>query len=118
MEDEDGEGEEEEESGPYTEIIKNVCSISLLAFGKFLICLISLSEFNIPLIGSIHSHDLSGKGIIFGSHTYFSDHTRAWRASSNEGTAECWGHLRDKRTGKPIHTIHAPIHSKNMNMKG
>ena len=28
-------------------------------------------------------------------HTYFFDHTRTWRASPDEETAQCRGHLRD-----------------------
>ena len=89
--------------------------------------LISLPEFNLPLIGSFtwftppgpyRVNDLSGRKLISGSHTYFFDHTRTRRASLDEGSAQYRGHLRDKRTWKTIHTIHTPINSNKVNMKG
>ena len=40
---------------------------------------------------ALQSHDLPGEGINFGSHTSFFDHTRTWRASSDEGSAQCQG---------------------------
>ena len=49
---------------------------------------------------ALQSHDLSGEGINSGSHTYFFDHTRTWRASPDEGTAQCRGHLRDNANMK------------------
>ena len=36
-----------------------------------------------------------GRELNCGSHTYFSDHTRTWRASPDEWSAQCRGHLRD-----------------------
>ena len=44
---------------------------------------------------TLQSHDLSGEGINSGSHTYFFDHTRTWRASPDEGAAQCQGYLRE-----------------------
>ena len=35
-----------------------------------------------------------GKELNFGSHTYFFDYTRIWRASPDEGSAHYRGHLR------------------------
>ena len=66
--------------------------------------LISLSKFNLPLIGSFYvthaaralqSHDLSGKGIKPCIQTYFFDHTRTRRASPDESSAPCRSQLRD-----------------------
>ena len=39
--------------------------------------------------------DLSGEGINSGSHTYFFYHTRTWRVSPDEWSAQCRDHLRD-----------------------
>ena len=49
-------------------------------------------------------------------HTFFY-HTRTWRASSDEGSAQCRGHLRDS-TNMKDDTIHTPIHSNKVNKKG
>ena len=35
------------------------------------------------------------EGVNSGSHSYFFDHTRTWRASPDEGSAQCRDHLRD-----------------------
>ena len=51
-------------------------------------------------------------------HTYFFDHTRTWRASPDEGSAQCRATSKTIQTRKTIHTIHAPIHSNKANMKG
>ena len=67
---------------------------------------------------ALQSHDLSGEGINSGSHTYsFFDHTRTWRASLDEGSAQCRGHLRDDKNIKDD-THHSLIHSNKANMKG
>ena len=63
---------------------------------------------------AFQSKDLSGEGINSGSHTYFY-HTRTWRVSPDEGSAQWWDIFW---TWKTIHTIHAPIHSSKANMKG
>ena len=44
---------------------------------------------------ALQSDDLLGRELIVGSHTYFFDHTRTWRASPHEGSAQCRGHLRE-----------------------
>ena len=67
--------------------------------------LISLTEFKLP-----YSHDLSGERIHSGSHTYFFDHTRTWRVSPDEWSAQVRGHLQDS-TNKKDHTHHAHTHS-------
>ena len=60
-----------------------------------------------------------GRGLNYGSHTYFFDHTRTWRFSPDEGSAQCRGHLRENTNMKEtIHTIQEPIHSSKTNMKG
>ena len=41
-----------------------------------------------------------GRELNFGSHTYFFDHTRTWRASPDEWSAQCRGHLRDSTNMK------------------
>ena len=47
------------------------------------------------------------------------DHTRTWRhMSTDEGSAQCRGHLRGNTNKKYDNTIHAPIHSNKANMKG
>ena len=51
-------------------------------------------------IRALQSHDLSGEGINSGSHTYFFDHTKTWRASPDEGSAQCRGHFRDNTNMK------------------
>ena len=85
----------------------------------YLCYLISLSKFNLPLIGSfyvthaaraLHSHDLAGRELNCGSQTYFFDHTRTWRASPDELSARCRGHLRDS-TNMKDNTHQAHIHS-------
>ena len=63
---------------------------------------------------ALQSHDLSGKGINSGSHTCFFDHTRTWRASPDEGSAQCRGH---NRYNMDMNTHH-PIQSNKANMKG
>ena len=66
--------------------------------------LISLSKFNLPLIGTFtwptppgpdRATTCWGRELNYGSHTYFFDHTRTCRASPNEWSALCRGHLRD-----------------------
>ena len=44
---------------------------------------------------ALQSHDLSREGINFDSHKYFFDHTRTWRASPDEWSAQCHCHPRD-----------------------
>ena len=51
-----------------------------------------------------------GREVTFGSHTYFLEHTRAWRVSPHEGSAQCRGHLRDS-TNRKDDTHQAHTHS-------
>ena len=71
--------------------------------------LISLSKFNLPLIGNFtwptppgpyRATTCRGRELNYGSHTYFFDHTRTWRASPDEWSALCRGHLRDSTNMK------------------
>ena len=59
---------------------------------------------------ALQTHDMPGEGINSGSHTYFLDHTRAWRASSDEGSAQCRVHLRDNKNMKD-NAHHSRTHS-------
>ena len=58
---------------------------------------------------ALQSHDLSGEGINYGSHTFF-DHTRTWRASPYEGSAQCRDYLRNNEDMKDD-THHSCTHS-------
>ena len=65
---------------------------------------------------ALQSHDLSGEGIKLWITSYFFDHTRTWRASPDEGSAQCRGHLRDS-TNMKDDTHQAHIHSNKANRK-
>ena len=41
-----------------------------------------------------------GRELNYGSHTYFFDHTRTWRASQDEWSAVCWSHPRNSTNMK------------------
>ena len=58
---------------------------------------------------ALQSHDLWGEIINIGSHTYFLDHTRTWRASADEWSAQYRGHLRDNMNIKVYQRKNAPI---------
>ena len=84
-------------------------SSEVLNLNNSLNILISLSKFNLFLIGSfyvthaaraVQNHDLSGRELNCGSQTYFVGHTRTWRASPDEWSARCLGHLRDSTNMK------------------
>ena len=62
------------------------------------------------VVRALQTHDLSGEGINFGSQIYFFDHTRTWRASPDQGSAQCLGHLWDN-TGMKDDTHHLHTHS-------
>ena len=50
---------------------------------------------------ALQSHDLSGEWIkLWITYIYFFDHTRTWRASPDEWSTQCWGHLRDSTNMK------------------
>ena len=59
-----------------------------------------------------------GRELIFGSHTYFYDHTRHGRPPRMRDKLNAWATSKTTRTWKTIHTSHAPIHSNKANMKG
>ena len=70
---------------------------------------ISLSKFNLPLIGTFtwttpprpyRATTCRGRELNYGSQTYFFDHTRTWRASLDEWSAQCQGHLQDSTNMK------------------
>ena len=69
---------------------------------------------------TLQSYDLSGEGINSGSHTYFFDPTRTWRASRMSDQLNVGATSETTQTWKTIglHTIHAPINSNKANMKG
>ena len=48
----------------------------------------------------LQSHDLSGEGIKLWITYMLFDHTRTWRASPDEWSAQCRGHLRDSTNMK------------------
>ena len=50
------------------------------------------------------------------SHTYFFDHTRTWRASPDEWSSQCRGHLRDS-TNMKDNTYQAHSHPSKANME-
>ena len=60
---------------------------------------------------ALQSHDLSEEGIkLWIMDTYFFDHTRTWRASPDEWSAQSRGHLRDS-TNMKDNTHQAHTHS-------
>ena len=90
--------------------------------------LISLREFNLPLIASFtrltppgpyRATTCRGRELISGSHTYFIDHRRKLRASPNEGSAQLNAGATSEtaQTWKTIHTRPTLIHSNKANMK-
>ena len=71
--------------------------------------LISLSKFNLPLIGTFtwpmppgpyRATTCQGRELNYVSHTYFFDNTRTWSVSPYEWSAQCRGHLRDSTNMK------------------
>ena len=77
--------------------------------------LISLSKFNLPLIGTFmwptppgpyRAMTCRGRELNYGSDTYFFDHRRTWRASPDEWSAQCRGHLRDSTKLERQYTPH------------
>ena len=83
------------------------------------IILISLSKFNLLLIGTFTWSTPPGsyraticreRELNCGSQTYFFDHTRTWRASQDEWSARCRSHLRDS-TNMKDNTHQAHTHS-------
>ena len=62
--------------------------------------------------------DRSGEESSFGSHIYILDHTKTWRPLSDEGSAQCRGHLRYNTNMKDDTHHPQPFHSNKANMKG
>ena len=59
-----------------------------------------------------------GRELIYGSHIYFFDHTRTWKASPDEWSAQCRGHLRDSTNMKDnTHQAHTHSHPNKANME-
>ena len=88
----------------------------------------SLPKFNLPLIGAFtwftpprpYSATTCGERelILDHIHTFCLDHTRTWSSSTDEGSAQCRGHLRDN-TNMKDDTYHSrTIHANKTNMKG
>ena len=86
---------------------------------------ISLSKFNLPLIGTFmwptpsgpyRATTCRGRELNYGSHTYFFDHT-SWRASPDEGSAQCRATSETAQTWKIIHTKHTLRHPNKANME-
>ena len=84
-----------------------------------MVIIISLSKVNLPLIGAFtwptppgpyRATTCRGWELNYGSYTYFFDHTRTWRASPDEWSAQCRGHLRDS-TNMKDNTHQAHTHS-------
>ena len=77
----------------------------------------SVSKFNLPLIGTFtwptppgpyRAMTYRGRELNYGSHTYLFDHTRTWRPSPDEWSAQCRGHLRDSTNMKDnTHQAHS-----------
>ena len=93
---------------------------------NFPLSLISLSKFNLPLIGTFtwptppgpyRATTCWGRELNYGSHTYFFDHTRTWRASPDEWSVQCRGHLRDSTNMKDKHTKHTLSQTNKANME-
>ena len=84
---------------------------SIFVFSLFLWCriLISLSKFNLPLLGTFtwstppgpyRARTCQGRKLNYRSRTYFFDHTRTRRTSPDEWSAQCRGHLQDSTNMK------------------
>ena len=65
---------------------------------------------------ALQSHGLSGKGINFGSHTYFSDHTKDMKGLPGCDQLNAGATSKTTRTLKTIHTIHSLIDSNKADM--
>ena len=88
--------------------------------------LISLSKFNLPLIGTFtwptppgphRATTCRGRELNYGSHTYFFDHTRAWRASPMSDQPNVGATSETAQTWKTMPTKHTPSHPNKANME-
>ena len=91
----------------------------------FWVVLISLSKFNLPLIGTFTwptppgpyiTTTCRGRELNYGSHTYFFDHTRTWRASPNEWSAQLRGPppRQHKHERQYTHSTHSVIPTRRI----
>ena len=80
-----------------------------LSLSIYLSLSLSLSKFNLPFMGTFtwptppgpyRATTCRGRELNYGSHTYYFDHTRTWKASPDEWSAQCRGHLRDSTNMK------------------
>ena len=87
---------------------------------------ISLSKFNLSLIGTFmwllppgpyRATTCRERELNCASQIYFFDHTRTWRASPDEWSAQCRGQLRDSTNIKKIHTKHTLSHPNKANIE-
>ena len=106
---------------------KKECMVCLKSFYFKNIFLISLSKFNLPLIGIFtwptppgpyRATTCRGRELNYGSHTYFLTTQGHWGLPrmSDQLIAEVTSETT--QTWKAIHTIHALIHFNKVNMKG
>ena len=58
-----------------------------------------------------------GRKLNYGSHTYFFDHTRIWRASPDEWSAHVGATSETAHAWKTIHTKHTLSHPNKANME-
>ena len=104
-------------SGLHRNLPQGLNISSIRVFWPDQIYLISLSKFNLPLIGTFtwptppgpyRATTCRGRELNYESHTYFFDHTRTWRASPDEWSTQRRGHLRDSTNMKDnTHQAHA-----------
>ena len=55
-----------------------------------------------------------GRELNYGSHTYFFDHTRSWRASPDEWSAQCWGQRQHKHERQYTPSTHSVIPTRRI----
>ena len=103
-----------------------VIIINFISEGSLILILVT--KFNLPLIGTFtwptppgpyRATTCRGRELNYGSHTYLFDHTRTWRASPDEWSAQCRGHLRDSTNMKDnrLHTKHTLRHPNKAKME-
>ena len=88
--------------------------------------LISLSKFNLALIGTFftwptppgpyRATTCRGRELNYGSHTYFFEHTKTWRASRMSDQPNAGATSETAQTWKTIHTKHTLSHPNKANM--
>ena len=92
----------------------------------YFIHLISLSKFNLSLIGTstwstppgpYRATTCRGRELNYESHTYFFHHTRTWRASRMSDQPNAGATSETAQTWKTIHTKHTLSHPNKANME-